>query len=55
MGVISKFKNLKTLILINQGITEIEGLDECYFLQSLWLNENKITKIEGIENCKSLK
>ncbi len=32
-----------------------KGLDDLFFLESLWLNENRITKIDGLTNCKSLK
>lgn len=64
MNVINVFKNLKSLTLINVGITIIEvyyslkqGLDEMNKLEELNLNENQITKINGLKglvNVKSL-
>jgi len=32
-----------------------KGLDDLFFLESLWLNENRIGQIDGLSNCKSLR
>lgn len=40
-----RFKGLKSLTLINVGISVIEGLSECVRLEYLWLNENTIGRI----------
>eukprot|EP01017_Pseudomicrothorax_dubius_P018845 TRINITY_DN20772_c0_g1_i1.p1 TRINITY_DN20772_c0_g1~~TRINITY_DN20772_c0_g1_i1.p1 ORF type:complete len:165 (-),score=50.63 TRINITY_DN20772_c0_g1_i1:211-705(-) len=55
MNVIYRFKNIKSLTLINVDIDTIEGLDDCCFLQELWLNENSIRKIDGLQNCTNLR
>ena len=55
MDFVSVFPNLKRLILIKQGIYQIEGLDELANIEEIWLNENEITSIAGLDGCKSLK
>lgn len=54
MDFLSAF-NLKRLILIKQGISQIEGLEGMTSLEELWLNENEITAISGLQNWKALK
>jgi Leucine-rich repeat (LRR) protein len=62
MGVLNRFKGIKTLTLINCSIASIEvvfvifqGLGEASKLEALWLNENEISKIDGLDKCLSLK
>mmetsp|Transcript_13694 Transcript_13694/g.9863 ORF Transcript_13694/g.9863 Transcript_13694/m.9863 type:complete len:128 (-) Transcript_13694:459-842(-) len=55
MDFISYFSNLKVIVLINQGITEIEGLDKLPHLEKLWLNENLIEQISGLQKQWKLK
>lgn len=40
MQVMNRFKGLKSITLINCGISVIEGLTELTKLEALWLNEN---------------
>lgn len=57
MNVVQVFKNLKSLTLINVGITVIEvftylfkqGLDDLIKLEELNLNENQIVKLTGLK------
>lgn len=39
----------------SQDIKVIESLDECVYLEKLYLVENSITKIRGLENLTNLK
>ncbi|CAD8078760.1 unnamed protein product [Paramecium sonneborni] len=55
MNVIYVFKNLKSLTLINVGITLIEGLDDLNRLEELNLNENQIVKLTGLKGTTNLK
>ncbi|CAK56731.1 unnamed protein product (macronuclear) [Paramecium tetraurelia] len=55
MNVIQVFKNLRSLTLINVGITIIEGLDELSKLEELNLNENSITKLNGLKGIVNVK
>jgi hypothetical protein len=41
---------LNRLILIKQGIFQIEGLENLVNLTEIWLNENEINQIAGLEN-----
>ena len=50
MDFVAAFPNLKRLILIHQGICQIEGLDELQNLKEMWLNDNAITTINGLDN-----
>lgn len=49
------FLTLNRLILIKQGICQIEGFDKQVGLTEMWLNENEIPQIVGLENCKALR
>jgi Leucine-rich repeat (LRR) protein len=49
MDFIQFFPNMKTLTLINQGISDMEGMDKLHFLEQVWLNENLIENIKGLE------
>mmetsp|Transcript_54162 Transcript_54162/g.128967 ORF Transcript_54162/g.128967 Transcript_54162/m.128967 type:complete len:1461 (+) Transcript_54162:95-4477(+) len=55
MASLQYFPNLKSVVLIQQAISKIEGLDTCPHLERLLLNENCIQKIEGLEGCQKLK
>eukprot|EP00397_Hematodinium_sp_SG-2012_P001359 GEMP01001360.1.p1 GENE.GEMP01001360.1~~GEMP01001360.1.p1 ORF type:complete len:1506 (+),score=342.41 GEMP01001360.1:117-4634(+) len=55
LKVIRQFKNLRTLTLIQQGVSRIYGLGYLKHLEALWLNENKITCLDGIQGCRNLK
>ena len=52
---LNHFPNLKSLCIIAQDIREIEGLEFCLFLESLWICETKINEIKNLENVKQLK
>ena len=49
-----KFTNLEILILDNNKITEIYGLDNLINLKELHLYSNKITEIKGLDNLVNL-
>lgn len=55
MATLSLFSKLRSITLIQQAISKIEGLDNCLELERLLLNENRIRKVEGLEKCASLK
>jgi len=55
LKVVRHFRNLKTLTLIQQGLTGITGLGYLRHLDSLWLNENQISCLDGIQGCRNLK
>ena len=54
MCVFTWFPALKELQLIQCGLSEITGLDNCMHLERLWLNENNLTAIGGLERCTKL-
>ena len=39
------FPNIRELHIVNQTLTEIEGLDKCRFIERMWLNNNEIDVI----------
>lgn len=41
---------LNRVILIKQGIFQIEGLDKQIYLSEMWLNENELSLISGLDN-----
>jgi Leucine-rich repeat (LRR) protein len=49
MDFVVFFPNLKVLTLINQGITDMEGLDKVHQVEQIWLNENLIETIKGLD------
>eukprot|EP00927_Polykrikos_kofoidii_P060458 TRINITY_DN55439_c0_g1_i1.p1 TRINITY_DN55439_c0_g1~~TRINITY_DN55439_c0_g1_i1.p1 ORF type:complete len:1435 (-),score=232.12 TRINITY_DN55439_c0_g1_i1:221-4525(-) len=55
MATLSLFRKLKSVCLIQQAISKIEGLEECVELEMLLVNENRIQRIEGLHNCVKLK
>ncbi|CAF0783988.1 unnamed protein product [Adineta ricciae] len=59
------FPNLFKLVIVNQNIEHIEGLDTCVNLRELWITECKLTvrtylvldyrnRIEGLSRCSRL-
>ncbi|CAF3373605.1 unnamed protein product [Rotaria socialis] len=48
------FPNLLKLVIVNQTIERIEGLDACNSLQELWITECKLQQIEGLSGCTKL-
>ncbi|CAK0831117.1 unnamed protein product, partial [Prorocentrum cordatum] len=55
MKALGYFVNLRSVCLIQQAITRLEGVDACPNLERLQLNENQIERIEGLQNCRRLK
>ena len=55
MDFVIHFINLKELILIHQGIHNIEGLDRLRSLEKCWLTDNSIDSIKCLDRCKNLK
>jgi len=51
----SDLKNITSLDLSNQGITDISGLENCTGLQSLDLSYNQITKVNPLLKLDNLK
>lgn len=49
------FRNLKELRILQQAISEMEGLSELPLLESLWICETNIPAIRGLDNCFRLK
>lgn len=49
------FPNLMELHIVNQGVTEIEGIDKCRFLQKIWLTCNEIETIRSLDRLPMLK
>ena len=39
------FPNIRELHIVNQSISEIEGLDKSRFIERMWLNANEIETI----------
>ncbi|CAF3420460.1 unnamed protein product [Rotaria sp. Silwood1] len=48
------FPNLLKLIIVNQTIERIEGLDACTNLQELWITECKLQGLSGAKRLKEL-
>ncbi|GBF89449.1 hypothetical protein Rsub_02021 [Raphidocelis subcapitata] len=55
MLALNLFPALKTLRLIDQGISEVRGLDACTALERLWLCENRITSLAGLSHLGRLR
>jgi|TARA_B110001450_G_scaffold242652_1_gene253193 Leucine-rich repeat (LRR) protein len=55
MDFISHFGNLKELILINQGISVMEGLDRLKNLEKCWLTHNFFDQIKGLDKLRNIK
>ena len=55
MNLLVHFRNLQSIILCNQKITQIRGLSTLKILKRLWLNDNSITEIEGLDECTNIK
>ncbi|CEL97089.1 unnamed protein product [Vitrella brassicaformis CCMP3155] len=52
--LLSRFRGLKELTLIQQGLVSLEGLEECTQLEKLWLCENEIRSLEGLQRVPNL-
>lgn len=37
------FPMLKELTIVNNSVTDTEGIDKCRFLEKIWLNQNLIS------------
>ena len=48
------FPGLRSLEIIGQEISVIEGLEGCPLLETLWLMNNKIKAISGLEHCSKI-
>lgn len=48
------FKNLRSLCIVAQDITDIVGLEELEGLEQLWICETKIEEIKGLDNLSQL-
>ena len=55
MDWLINFPNLAELHIVNQGVTEIEGLEKCRFLQKMWLTCNEIDTIRQLDRLPMLK
>jgi Leucine-rich repeat (LRR) protein len=54
--MLDRFVNLRKLVLLNNKIANIAGLENLHSLQELNLEKNKITQIQNLEHmAKSLK
>ncbi|KAL3151478.1 hypothetical protein ABBQ38_012478 [Trebouxia sp. C0009 RCD-2024] len=49
------FPHLHTLMISQQAVTDIQGLEGCPNLEQLWLTENEITDIRGLGQCLQLR
>jgi hypothetical protein len=49
------FPNLRELNIVNNGLTEIEGLDKCKLLEKVWLNCNMIDTIRMMDRLPMLR
>ncbi len=52
---VSFFPMLKELTIVNNSVTDIEGIDKCKFLEKIWLNQNKITVMRGFQSLGNLR
>ena len=55
MDFVIHFQNLKELVLINQGLHVMEGIDWLQNLEKCWLSHNYIESIKGFDKVRSLK
>ena len=49
------FPSLRELIVVNQGLTEIEGVDKCKLIEKIWLTANFIEQIRLIDKLPMLR
>ena len=49
------FPSLKELNIVNNGVSEIEGLDKCRLLEKVWLNCNSIDTIRQMDRLPMLR
>ena len=52
---LGNFVNLRELHIVNQGVSEIEGIDQCRFLEKVWLNCNEIETIRQLDRLPMLR
>jgi hypothetical protein len=55
MDFVSHFVNVKELILMNQGISVMEGLDRLKNLEKCWLTHNYFDQIKGLDKLRNIK
>lgn len=55
MQSLDAFVGLTTLVICQQAITEIEGMEMLVNLEKLWICETNVSKIQGLDNCLKLK
>ena len=55
MDFVQHFVNIKELVLINQGIQMIEGLDRLRFVEKIWLSHNFISDIKNLDKLRNLR
>jgi len=55
MDFVSHFVNLKELVLINQGIQQIEGLDRCKNLEKVWITHNFLDSIKCFDKLRNVR
>ena len=55
MDWLGHFPNIRELHIVNQGVSEIEGIDKCRFLERMWLNNNEIETIRQIDRLPMLR
>ena len=55
LGLIGELTSLQKLLLSDNKISKIEGLDKLTKLRELYLSDNEITKIEGLDSLTKLK
>ena len=49
------FPSLRELIIVNQGVSEIEAVDKCKLLEKIWLTANYIEQIRLIDRLPMLR
>ena len=55
MDWLVNFPSLRELNIVNQGVSEIEGIDKCRFLEKIWLNSNEIETIRQLDRLPMLR
>jgi Leucine-rich repeat (LRR) protein len=49
------FTGLRSLLILQQpNVTEIQGLEYCRGLQSIWIQETSVSSLRGVETCVNL-
>ena len=55
MDWVAAMPNLRSLSIAHKAIAEMEGLDKCLSLESLWLFTNEIEVIDGLHLSQNLR